>query len=794
MTARVKFLQDNAKGHRHANGGGFVSENAKVAETAYVGPNAMVLDGATVKDNACIKEFAVVFGPKTIISGNAKIGGRAWVTGDLKVSGNARILEASTVQTTYREPNSRARISEGSGEITGSAVIKGEHFLFLAQAENQTITGGVVLDYTPSVGNSISGVFEHGRFYQHSYRRPPAFNTGVDAGALYANWQFNTPRTVLLEDSYVNNNGTLHGRPGFKADGQHKSIVFNGNGQYAQAPASVADFGELTIDIMVNRSGGKAGRLFDFGTSDEECFYMTIDGAGRPTLTAKHAGKTFTATASQGIPADQWAQLRVEMNGATASVFIDGKQVANKGFAFSPTSVFIGDEPEGNFIACGRKKDEFFKGQIDHFRTYRKIHKDFESLGSAPFALTQGYEWSEQDQQLHDTWEGLKKAKEAGLDAGKYGELQNEIKKIQQQKKDVLYTLGDQGQLDAKVKQADKAKNELEQKIRQEQKAIPGLAATEEEIKELGRKISAVTVQIRQSEEYVKLNEQIKAAEQQRGPINDEIRNSPELKAISAKTAAAGEAKAKVEEKIKQLPELKKLAELAENEKDNKSKRAHQDKYNGLFAARKSVDPEWQKAGIVIKDMKRLRDDTLRRQTDSHAGRKKLESRIQRLRESLKTLNTELLASHGQHSRLQASRSAKQADLNAKRKAIEQRIRSSAAYKNAEEARLAAINAVNEARKRNVEAKSGQAAKLDARIKKLQQEADLVRHGMMRTAGVLGANPYPGRRAAALQKSQQSLNYHTSADWDYGILGDGRQPESELPEKTKKWLMEVRGY
>ena len=60
MVRRVKFLQRCAKGHRHPNGGGFVSENARVAASAYVGPNAMVLDGATVKDNACIKEFAVV--------------------------------------------------------------------------------------------------------------------------------------------------------------------------------------------------------------------------------------------------------------------------------------------------------------------------------------------------------------------------------------------------------------------------------------------------------------------------------------------------------------------------------------------------------------------------------------------------------------------------------------------------------------------------------------------------------------------------------------------------------------
>jgi hypothetical protein len=45
-----------------------------------------------------------------------------------------------------------------------------------------------------------------------------------------------------------------------------------------------------------------------------------------------------------------------------------------------------------------------------------------------------------------------------------------------------------------------------------------------------------------------------------------------------------------------------------------------------------------------------------------------------------------------------------------------------------------------------------------------------------------------------MKKEQESLKYHRSADWDYRITGDGGQGESELPEKTKKWLLDVRGY
>ena len=438
LANRCKFLRENAQGHRHENGGGFVSANAKVAATAYVGPNAMVLDGATVKDHACIKQFAVVLGPQTVVSGNAKIGGRAWVTGDIEVSGDARILEAATVTTSWHETWGRGILREGQAKIDGTAVIKGELFLLLCFATDQTLTGGLVMDYVADVRNTGSGVFEQGRYYraQDRYDRAPGFGAGTDAAALYTNWQFNQPKAVLLEDSYVNNNGILYGRPGFAddGDGRHHCIVFNGKDQYAEAPPSVADFGRLTVDILVNRSGGKGGRLFDFGTGDEECFYLSIDGSGKPTLLARHKDKTYTVAASEGIPADTWARVRVEMDGREASIYLDGKQVARQGFAFEPRAVFIGDRPEGNFIACGRNQDEFFAGKMDHFRIYRTVHANFDALGPPPPALVQMSEWSDQQQQRHDEWQEKRKAQENELSAGQYGQLQAEIRRLQQEK------------------------------------------------------------------------------------------------------------------------------------------------------------------------------------------------------------------------------------------------------------------------------------------------------------------------------------------------------------------------
>ncbi|WP_244536552.1 DUF6055 domain-containing protein [Fibrobacter sp. UWB7] len=68
----------NASGYtKHANGGGLVSNKAKVAATAYVGPDAVV-NGGTISGNARIEDFAVVNGGT--ISGNAVVRGRALVT------------------------------------------------------------------------------------------------------------------------------------------------------------------------------------------------------------------------------------------------------------------------------------------------------------------------------------------------------------------------------------------------------------------------------------------------------------------------------------------------------------------------------------------------------------------------------------------------------------------------------------------------------------------------------------------------------------------------------------------
>jgi len=799
LTRRVKFLQRNAKGHRHPNGGGFVSDNARVAATAYVGPNAMVLDGARVEDNACIHEYAVVHGPKTVIRGNAKIGGKAWVFGDLTVGGNARIMESAVVTTIGRSPIGRGRASfpEGQGEISGNAVIKGEHILRLCQAKGQVLTGGLVMDYTPGydgtvgygelvpgIANLSSGVFDRGRVCGLG-----GLGGRADGGMLYANWQFNQPKAALLEDSYVNNNGVLRGGPAFASDGGHRCIVFNGKDQYAEAPPSVADFGELTIDMLIKVSGGKSGRVFDFGTGDDECFYLAVEGkSGTATLAARHKGKSYSVIAPKAVAAGRWARLRVEMDGATAALHVDGKQVARKGFAFRPRMVFIGDRPEGNFIACDRNKGGLFKGKMGHFRIYRKVHDDFSALGPVPSALTQEAEWSEKDQQLADAWQGRKRAKEAELKAGRYGRMQAEIRKLYQQR-DALYKTKQLADIQAGVRQAEQDRRTIDRKSNERFKALPATVQAERDIKEMREKIDAIMRQIRQDGAYVKLTEAIAACEKRRREADRKVRESPRLKALSAQAEAADREKTQAEERIRQQPELKKALAQSEQEKDNQKKRALRDRYNGLYEARRSADSQWQKAQVARQRLRSQYGQALR--TDLRAVRARLDKELRQLRKDQGALVTKLRQSHAELADLEKSASTSRQALQTARRRLEARGRASKAYKQAEAVRAGAGKAIDDERKRVERDKSKQFADIAARIEELQKISRALWDSTLKKARLLGPNPHPGREAAGMKERQQNLNYHTTADWDYKTR---EEVSGEVTPTMKEWLIRVRGY
>ena len=235
----------------------------------------------------------------------------------------------------------------------------------------------------------------------------------------------------------------------------------------------------------------------------------------RLPVTARHDGKTYTLSSPVGIPADCWARVRVTLDGAKAAIHVDGKQVAQEAFAFSPRSVFSGDRTEGNFIACGRHNEDFFAGRMDHFRIYRDVHEDFDALGPVPPAITQLQEWSELDQQKADAWEAKKNIVMAGLSAGKYGQLQEEMEKCKKEQYQIRRKQHNLDELETRARAADESIGKMPREINEAFRAEADVAKIEEDVRKLKENANAIANDIKKHADYVKLDEQFKARQKQ---------------------------------------------------------------------------------------------------------------------------------------------------------------------------------------------------------------------------------------------------------------------------------------
>ena len=88
------FGSGPVRAHRHAHGGGWVADSARVADSAYVGPSARVSDNAWVHGDARVSGHARVYGNARVYD-KALVFDNAQVYGDARVGGNARLFKSS---------------------------------------------------------------------------------------------------------------------------------------------------------------------------------------------------------------------------------------------------------------------------------------------------------------------------------------------------------------------------------------------------------------------------------------------------------------------------------------------------------------------------------------------------------------------------------------------------------------------------------------------------------------------------------------------------------------------------
>ncbi|MBK1877811.1 RICIN domain-containing protein [Pelagicoccus mobilis] len=104
-----------------------------------------------------------------------------------------------------------------------------------------------------------------------------------------------------------------------------RALSFNGNGNYARLPATVANFEALTVAAWVRWGGGIAEqRVFDFSRNPESGFHLSTGPFGEGMdLVGKHGGENWRVQGPE-LAQSAWAHVAVTLDGQQARLFVDG--------------------------------------------------------------------------------------------------------------------------------------------------------------------------------------------------------------------------------------------------------------------------------------------------------------------------------------------------------------------------------------------------------------------------------------------------------------------------------------
>jgi len=552
---RAKHLLANAIGSRHPNGGGWVAKGCQVAPTAYVGPDCMVLDGAQVLDHAILEGNAIVSGKDVVIKDHARIFGGAVVCGAAEVSGFARV----------------------------SRNISNRHLHLTYNREGHPDAPDYEVKVYPDMPIQRTTP-ERRRFcYLATYV------------GLEANYGMDREETVLLEDLFQERghalkellcyDGVLYGNPGFAVDGNRRGYTFNGKNQYAELAPMVPDFGAITVDVALKLSGSGERTIFDFGSSADNCFTLSVNPSGAATLVTAVDGKQASLTAP-AMAAGKWTTVRVEIDGKTIAIFYDNKKVASRASAFRPPDVFPGGCVKRNFIAATRDGKKCFQGTIDHVRIYSVIHNDFEKDGIVPEIssrrvdksfLSRFENFKELNAQRLTAWQNSPAAKEApSVDTSRLTTWSQQVGEIRKEREG----LGKEkiAELEKEAKEFQKKYEEFRTELGKEFDARPDVRQRQAKAKELGERVAAIRKELDEKNTEVpakrKLMEeaqralstiegdarkavqgQVDAMEEQIGQLNKQYNELvTDAKAKDAKYQAAVKAVDAMRERLTALP------------------------------------------------------------------------------------------------------------------------------------------------------------------------------------------------------------------------------------------------
>ena len=351
-------------GKPHPNGGGFVAD-----ATAYIGPNAQVLGNSKVLGNARVEDQAVVYGTvkdNAVVSGHAlvdhgatvqdyaKVRDRAWVKGTIK--GSAKVIE-------------HAMVSNPGVVVSDTAVIKGG-----ANVYGGTVSGNPMIDGMYAKGNEIN----KGTWFTWSWAKGQ--NDGEidqDFGNIYCEYTFEKEHPYLAWDTHGIVWGYLVGDPKTEVvttrTAESRVLVLNGKDQFVDLPPDVADMRDITINLDAQWEPGAGATLLEFAAENGDYVRLsTRDEDRKLAFRIRKGDKEQVLRAPFALPATVWVNVRVKIDGDTAVILLNGKQVARDDkFILNPddvktTTAYLGRDTKGRF----------YKGRLDNFAVYSIAVKD----------------------------------------------------------------------------------------------------------------------------------------------------------------------------------------------------------------------------------------------------------------------------------------------------------------------------------------------------------------------------------------------------------------------------------
>jgi hypothetical protein len=203
-------------------------------------------------------------------------------------------------------------------------------------------------------------------------------NKGLHIGFLDDNrFTFGFYNNDLITDDAYPDIAWHHWACSYKNMGPYQirdiSLSFDGLDDYVEVPADVWFSGDFTIESWVYLKRGQPhSRIIDFGNgpgTDNVLLSISNDWNGKPYLFVGDGTKGDAIVGPMNFPIERWAHIAATLEGSTAKIFINGKEVVSKELTTIPANVnrtkcFIG---KSNWAS-----NSYFWGGMDDVRIWNR--------------------------------------------------------------------------------------------------------------------------------------------------------------------------------------------------------------------------------------------------------------------------------------------------------------------------------------------------------------------------------------------------------------------------------------